>query len=119
MLFRSLVHAQSEKGLSVKEATRTESFIMCERWIRYRLLLSINSIFFTFRIVNSPSLSNRQMLTKSRKRKHEDDEVEIIPSKIPRLETPQLDEAKDFNKKHQSYVKFLDEFEQFLLTLNC
>ena len=69
--------------------------------------------------MKSPSLSNQQKLTKSHKRKHEDDKVEYIPSKIPCLEAPQLHADEDFKKQYQSYAKYLDEFEQFLQTIDC
>ena len=55
--------------------------------------------------MNSPSLSNQQKLTKSRKRKHEDDKVEYIPSKIPRLEAPHLHADENFKKQYQNYAK--------------
>ena len=67
--------------------------------------------------MNSPSLSNQQ-LTKSRKRKHKDDKVEYIPSKIPRLEAPHLHADEDLKKQFKSYA-YLNEFEKFLQTIDC
>ena len=69
--------------------------------------------------MNLPYLFSQQNLTKIRKRKHEEDKAEYIPSKIPRLEASNLHADDDFNKQYQSYAKFLDEFEQFLQTIDC